>query len=549
MKAGKLLAAVAAGLIASLAIAASASADTVQVTTNLDTLGGGDGCTLRDAAAAMELGNGVDDCDFVSAAGTDSITFAPSLNGQNIALDSGNGEVTLNDPRGALLIAGPGMEKLTVTAGSNSRVMAEPGTNDITISGMTITGGDPDPVSDGIRGGCIFNAGTMTLQNVRVTDCTASAAGTTNLFVDGAAIGNDGTLAVNNSLIDDNHTSATNTGANGGVAQARGAIYSDLFATGLTITNSTISGNDATANDDGTGNAIAAAGVSTFSGFDVMNSTVSGNSASATEAGGDATSVGGILTQGSGSIELSTIADNTADLSGSAVTLPAGGVLAQSASASVALRSSTIAANGPTTGSFGGANLIADESASTTVGNTIIANPRGGDINCLVIRSAVQASAGYNDDYSNPGGPSCFDSPQTGDVTVDPLLSGVGLADNDAAIQTIALQPISPMIDAGKNDTHSFEDERGFTRPVDFSGITNAVGGDGSDIGAYELQQACPEQTTPTTPSTVCPTPPGPTPTQPATPPSSQPKKKKCKKHKKGKKASAAKKKCKKRKK
>ena len=33
-------------------------------------------------------------------------------------------------------------------------------------------------------------------------------------------------------------------------------------------------------------------------------------------------------------------------------------------------------------------------------------------------------------------------------------------------------------------------DQRGLPRPVDFPGITNAPGGDGSDIGAFEVQAA-----------------------------------------------------------
>jgi hypothetical protein len=95
-------------------------------------------------------------------------------------------------------------------------------------------------------------------------------------------------------------------------------------------------------------------------------------------------------------------------------------------------------------------------------------------------------------------------------------------------------------------------DQRSLTRPFDFSGKTNAVGGDGSDIGAFELQPACAEQAV--SPTVVCPAPSsgdggGTTTTPPAPGPGPSPTpaaKKRCK-H--GKKASAAKKKCKKHKK
>ena len=80
-------------------------------------------------------------------------------------------------------------------------------------------------------------------------------------------------------------------------------------------------------------------------------------------------------------------------------------------------------------------------------------------------------------------------------------------------------------------------DQRGLTRPVAFPGVPNstAVGADGSDIGAVELQ--LPPVVTPTTP------------VSPAPQPQSQ-KKKKCKKKKHKRSAeSAKKKKCKKKKK
>jgi hypothetical protein len=73
-------------------------------------------------------------------------------------------------------------------------------------------------------------------------------------------------------------------------------------------------------------------------------------------------------------------------------------------------------------------------------------------------------------------------------LTADPLLGG--LQDNGGPIQTIALMPGSPAIDAGSS-LGVTTDQRGDPRPEDFTGVPNAVGGDGSDIGAFELQQAC----------------------------------------------------------
>ena len=53
---------------------------------------------------------------------------------------------------------------------------------------------------------------------------------------------------------------------------------------------------------------------------------------------------------------------------------------------------------------------------------------------------------------------------------------------------TRALLIGSPAIDQGHNNG-LITDQRGRLRPVDNPAITNAVGGDGSDIGAFELQQ------------------------------------------------------------
>ena len=73
-----------------------------------------------------------------------------------------------------------------------------------------------------------------------------------------------------------------------------------------------------------------------------------------------------------------------------------------------------------------------------------------------------------------------------GDIrNTDPKLGP--LQANGGPTPTHALLSGSPAIDRG----HSFglvTDGRGMTRPVNFAGIPNASGGDGSDIGAFEAQ-------------------------------------------------------------
>jgi hypothetical protein len=71
-------------------------------------------------------------------------------------------------------------------------------------------------------------------------------------------------------------------------------------------------------------------------------------------------------------------------------------------------------------------------------------------------------------------------------ITADPLLGP--LQDNGGPTQTMALLPGSPAIDGGSSFGLS-TDQRGDPRPVDFSGIPNAAGGDGADIGAFEVRK------------------------------------------------------------
>src|SRR5207249_7370449 len=69
-------------------------------------------------------------------------------------------------------------------------------------------------------------------------------------------------------------------------------------------------------------------------------------------------------------------------------------------------------------------------------------------------------------------------------ITQDPLL-GL-LQNNGGPTPTMALLPGSPAIDTGK-DFGIATDQRGRVRPFDFPEIANVTGGDGSDIGAFEV--------------------------------------------------------------
>jgi hypothetical protein len=73
---------------------------------------------------------------------------------------------------------------------------------------------------------------------------------------------------------------------------------------------------------------------------------------------------------------------------------------------------------------------------------------------------------------------------------LNPKFDPKGLRDNGGPTQTVALVKGSPGIDKGTSNGLTgtlTTDQRGFSRTVDNSSISNAMGGDGTDIGAYEF--------------------------------------------------------------
>lgn len=155
-----------------------------------------------------------------------------------------------------------------------------------------------------------------------------------------------------------------------------------------------------------------------------------------------------------------------------------GGVM--SAGPTTSIVSSTIAGN--TDGGFG-ANL-AVTMGTTTLTNTIVADPLrsapGTPLNCGTNGVGVITSTGFNlaDDTS------CPITQPTDKPGVDPGLGALAL--NGGGTKTMAITETSPAVDAGTDAGATGTDQRDLTRPSDFPAIPNV--GDGSDIGAFELQ-------------------------------------------------------------
>jgi hypothetical protein len=97
--------------------------------------------------------------------------------------------------------------------------------------------------------------------------------------------------------------------------------------------------------------------------------------------------------------------------------------------------------------------------------------------------TATFTSQGFNLSDDNGSG---FLNQSTDQTLTNPRLDPAGLKDNGGPTPTIALLPGSPALDKG-NSFGVSTDQRGLARPNDNLAIANASGGDGSDIGAFEL--------------------------------------------------------------
>lgn len=125
-----------------------------------------------------------------------------------------------------ITIQGPGANLLTVTGNNGDRVFEIFGGTNVSISGMTITGGNPQAVNFGSNGGGIIvkSGATLSLAGVTVTGNSAYDGG-------GIYVENGATLNATGITVNSNHS-----------ASIGGALNND-FGT-VNVTNSTFSGNN-----------------------------------------------------------------------------------------------------------------------------------------------------------------------------------------------------------------------------------------------------------------------------------------------------------------
>ena len=249
----------------------------------------------------------------------------------------------------------------------------------------------------------------------------------------------------------------------------------------LTLRESSVSGNSATTNDSEL-NVAGGGGVESEGSLLVERSTISGNLVQVSGGGGKtAEAFGGGLAIAGGiaTIEESTISGNTVIAEDATEnTIARGGGVQGSG---LTITGTTIAGNAASIDESGAAihNVAGDNLAvGGLVRNSLVAEPRGEGDNC----ANSLLSGGFNLDEDG----SCGFGKSSDLVDVVAGLDPV-LRDNGGPTPTHALLPGSIAIDRG-NSFGGGVDQRGLPRPSDFADVGNKEGGDGSDIGAFELQ-------------------------------------------------------------
>lgn len=414
--------------------ASTSRANNLTVTTTADNGMG----SLRTAISSVDPNTG----------GT--ITFAPGVTG-TVTLTSGELDIGRN-----LNLIGPGAETLAVSGNNASRVFNISAGATVAISGLTVSGGlsqgatGSDTGSPG-QGGGILNSGTLIL-----TGCALSG----NRAIGGAAptagLGEGGAICALGLLTLSNCTVSANTAA-GGVGtyddNGPGGYDGNGFGGGLFF---------------GTGSG----------GSQVVNCTIVGNSALVNE-------YSGTLFGGGGS-------------GGGICTATAGGSPVLLLSCTVSGNNCTATQGGEADGSAEGGGIVSIGGGSVILKNTIVSgnsvvgagNP--GDVAAGPDVYGRVTSGGFNligtaDESSGwLVGTNGADQLGTADELVDPQLGP--LRDNGGPTPTMALPADSAAVDQG----YSFgltTDQRGSPRPFDYLEQPYPPGGDGSDIGAFELHQ------------------------------------------------------------
>ncbi|MGB8509875.1 MAG: Calx-beta domain-containing protein, partial [Pyrinomonadaceae bacterium] len=495
-------------------------------------------CTLRAAIQQANLDPTADTIGF-------SVTGTINLTG---ALPDLSTNMTINGP-------GPGSLTVRRDTGGDYRIFRISAGVTALINGLTISNGRaPSPIGlvmDG--GGGVLNSGTLTMTNCTVSNnTTAEAIGFFSAVPPGGGgIRNEGTMtmagcAVSNNLTGHGGPDAVNRfgGSGGGISNSGAMTMTDCTVSDNTSGNGSDSVGDGGDGGQGGGIINFQTSVNIDPTMTLTNCTVSrnrtgsGGMASSGHTGGFGGDGGGINNGGAMTITRSTISDN---VTGNGASVPqgqsgmagsgghGGGIYNFISNPGVALTVINSVIRGNTTGNGGnGGDFICGNgnggdgggianaggtmklSQSTVVSNKagLLGAPCGRDgvgggvSGGARLRSTIIVgnfarfpnssrevsgsgfdSRGYNF-IGNTGAACCFTSTDRGgfNSSLDPSLIPL---------------PGSPVIDAGlaldTDDRPVTTDLRGAPRPFDDPTVPPQVGGDNSDIGAFERQSTDPQ--------------------------------------------------------
>jgi hypothetical protein len=465
------------------------------------------GCTLSRNSASLAGGSIYNDA---SSGGTATVTVLASLISASSA-QFGGGIYSDGDSGTARLIIRASSLSANSAVGTNGYGGGvyndgfRSGNATLDISSSTFSNN-----SAGSAGAAIYNDGESS-GNATVIVNTGTLSGNLATGIEGAggAIYNDGiagnaTLTIATSILDSNSAVGTN-GFGGGIyndgaggsatANIRssslransaigtngygGGVYNDGSTHGnaiLQISTSTLNGNSA-AGSDGAGGGVYNDGFGGSATLTIATSTLNTNVA---EFGAGIYNDGESSGTATATVSASTLSGNSARTSG-------GGIYndgSSSGSATLKISASTVSANSAGTSGGGIYNDAALGTATLEIGSTILNAGSSGE-NIFNDHGSI-TSRGYNLSSDAGGG---FLTSSTDQINRNPLLGP--LQANGGPTFTHELLPGSPAIDKGKRNVIPAlaldTDQRGFPRPAAGS-VTNAVGGDGSDIGAFELE-------------------------------------------------------------
>lgn len=424
----------------------------------------------------------------------DVIDFAPTLTTITFTGDADQVPIVYS-----LDIVGPGADALTIDLNSNCGFVANLYyTADLSISGVTITGGNTDTLycdSRGDRSGgalALYDGGTyatFTLSDVVVSGNSAYYYG------GGIACHGSVSVTIENSTFDSN-----SAGSDGG------GVYLDCEYD-VTITGSVFSGN--TAGGDGGGIDL---GVRTGTVASIISSTFSDNVAGSWGGGIHAengtvvirntTVSGNVANRGGGiggdtylQLTQSTITENSAYKGGGMFWRQ--GRFGGDAASSFDITFSTISGNTAQAGNEMTIDRINNYGQVSSIVGSIIAGTAGGDSIYFYGSTPVSLFPVYV--YGSALGTAVdsnfYDEGHNQFDLADPVLEA--LADNGGPTQTMMPATGSPVIDAGPPSFAPFPGDEFDQRGTPFVRIHNGQ----VDIGAVESQPT-PEPTTTTTSTT-----------------------------------------------